>query len=197
MFFGVSQLGRNSRYLVEARETASILQYTGCPLPPQGKELSSTNSNCVELRKLWFCCRSVIKFCQLLVTPRTAARQAPLSSTISQGLLKFLSIELVMLSNHLIFCCPLLLLPSIFLASDSFPMSQLFTSGGQSIGALASESVLPMNIQSWFPLGLTDLISLLFSRVFSSTTVWKYQFFSTQPSLWSNSYICIWLLEKP
>ena len=92
----------------------------------------------------------------------------------------------------------LLLLPS-FPASGSFPMSQLFTSGNQSIGVSASASVLPMNIQGWFPLGLTSLISLLFkwlSRVFSSTTVQKYQFFGTQPSLWSNSHICTWLLDN-
>ena len=78
-----------------------------------------------------------------------------------------------------------------FLASGSFPVSQLFTSGGQSIGALASASVLPMNIQGWFPLGLTGLISLLseeLSKVFSSTTVWKHQFFGAQPSLWSNCH---------
>ena len=74
-------------------------------------------------------------------------------------------------SNHLTLCHPLLLLPSIFPASGYFPMSQFFSSGGQSIGA--SASVLPMNIQDWFPLGLTGLISLLFkglSRVFSSTS---------------------------
>ena len=77
-----------------------------------------------------------------------------------------------------------------FPASGSFPVSRLFASGGQSIGALASASVLPMNIQGWLPLGLTGLISLLsrgLSRVFSSTKVWKHQFFSAQPSLWSNS----------
>ena len=76
---------------------------------------------------------------------------------------------------------------------------QLFPSGGLSIGASPSASVLPMNIQGWFPLGSTGLISLLskeLSRVFSSTTVWKHQFFSTQPSLWSSSHICTWLLEK-
>ena len=87
-----------------------------------------------------------------------------------------------------------------FPASESFPMSQLFVSGGQSIGALASVSVLPMNIQDWFILGLTGLISLLFKRlstIFSSTTIWKHQFFGTQPSLWFNSHICTWLLEKP
>ena len=87
-----------------------------------------------------------------------------------------------------------------FPASGSFPMSQLFTSGGQSIGASASASVLPMNIHDWFPLGLTDLISLQskgFSRVFCNTTVQKHQFFGTQLSLWSNSHICTRLLEKP
>ena len=74
------------------------------------------------------------------------------------------------------------------------------TSAGQSIGASVSASVFPMNIQDCFPLGLTGLISLLskrFSRVFSSTTVQKHLFFGTQPSLWSSSYICTWLLEKP
>ena len=87
-----------------------------------------------------------------------------------------------------------------FLASGSFPMSQLFTSDGQTIEALASASVLPMNIQGWFPLGLTGLISLLskrLSRFFSSTTIRKHQFFNAQPSLWSNSHIRTWLLEKP
>ena len=68
--FWVSQLGRHSWYLVEARDTASILQYTGCPLSPQGKGLSSPNSNCVELRKLWFCCCSVIKLCPTLCDPK-------------------------------------------------------------------------------------------------------------------------------
>ena len=79
-----------------------------------------------------------------------------------------------------------------FPASRSFPMSQFFTSGGQSIGVSASASVLPMNIQCLFPLGWTGLISLKFkglSRVFSITTVQKHQFFGTQLSLWSNSHI--------
>ena len=87
-----------------------------------------------------------------------------------------------------------------FPASGSFPMSWFFTSGSQSVGASASASVLPMNIQDWFPLGLTGLITLQskgFSRVFSNTTVQKHQFFSAQPSLWSNSHIHTWLLEKP
>ena len=75
----------------------------------------------------------------------------------------------------------------------SFSMSQLFTSGGQNIGASASASVLPNSIQGWFPLRLTGLISLLsrgLSRVFSSTTVRKHDFFSTLPSLLSSSHIC-------
>ena len=87
-----------------------------------------------------------------------------------------------------------------FPASGSFLMNQVFASGGQSIGTSALTSVLPMNIQDWFPLGLTGWISLQskgLSRVFSNTTVQKHQFFGTQPSLWSNSYIHTWLLEKP
>ena len=118
-------------------------------------------------------------------SPWTAACQASLSS-ISWSLLKHRSIESVMASNHLILCCPLLLLPSIF------PMSQLFASGGQSIRVSALASVLPVNIQGWFSLRLTGWISLQskgLSRVFSSTTVQKHQFFGAQPSLRSNSHI--------
>ena len=87
-----------------------------------------------------------------------------------------------------------------FPASGSFQMSQLFASGGHSIGVSASASVLPMNIQDLFPLGCTGWISLQFkglSRVFSNTTVQKYQFFSAQLSLYSNSHIHTWQLEKP
>ena len=111
---------------------------------------------------------------RMFVTSQTAARQASVSFTISWSLLKVKSTELMMLSNHLILCHPLLLLPSIFPSIRvSFPMSQFFASGGQSTGAPASASV---NIQGWFPLGLSSLISLLskgLSRVFSSTTVWN------------------------
>ena len=87
--------------------------------------------------------------------------------------------------------------PQSFPASGSFPMSWLFTSGGQSIGA--SASVLPMDTQDWSTLGWTGWFSLQskgLSSIFSSTTVQKHQFFSAQPSLWSNSHICIWLLGK-
>ena len=90
-------------------------------------------------------------------------------------------------------------LPS-FPASRSFQMSQLFASGGQSTGVSASASVLPVNTQDWSPLGWTGWISLQskgLSRIFSNTTVQKHQFFGTQLSLWSNSHIHTWLLEKP
>ena len=97
---------------------------------------------------------------QLFVTPWTAALQSSLSITNSQSLLKLMSMDSVMPSNHLILCHPLLLLPSIFPSIRVFIMSQFFTSGGQSTGVSASASVLPMNIQDWFPLGLTDLILL-------------------------------------
>ena len=111
---------------------------------------------------------------QLFVTPWTAARQASLSITNSQSLPKLVSIELVMPSNHLILCCPLLFPPSIFPRLGSFQISQLFASGVQSIGVSASASVLPMNIQDWFPLGFTGRSSLKskgLSRVFSNTRV--------------------------
>ena len=87
--------------------------------------------------------------------------------------------------------------PQSFPASESFPMSLLLPSSGQSIGA--SASVLPMNIQDWFPLGFTGLILMSkgLSRVFSSTTIWKHQFLGAQPSLWSISHIHTWLVEKP
>ena len=86
-----------------------------------------------------------------------------------------------------------------FPARESFPMSWLFASGAQSIGVSPSLSVLRMNIQGWFPLGLTSMMSLQskgLSRVFSKTSVRKHQFLGAQPSLWINSYIHTWL-EKP
>ena len=97
---------------------------------------------------------------QFFVTPWTAACQASLSFTISWRFLKLMSIESVMPPNHLILCHLLLLLSQSLPTSGSFPMSQLFTSGGQSIGASASTSILSMSIQGWFPWGLTGLISL-------------------------------------
>ena len=134
----------------------------------------------------------------LFMTPWTAAHQASLSITNSRSLLKLMSLESVMPSNHFILCS-LLLLPWIFPSIRVFS-TQFFTSGGQSIGVSASTSVLPMNIQGWFPLGWAGWISLQsegLSRVFSNTTVQKHQFFGTQLSLWSNSHIHTWLLERP
>ena len=123
---------------------------------------------------------------RLFATPWTAARQASLSITNSRSLLKLMSIESVMPSNHLILCCPLLLPPSIFPRIRVFSQSvgqqlasQFFTADGQSIGVSSSASVLPMNIQDLFTLGLTGLVSLQsrgLSRVFSNTTVYKHQF---------------------
>ena len=136
---------------------------------------------------------------QLFATPWTAACQAPLSFTISWSLLRLKSIESVMLSNHLILCYPLLLCLQSLSASGSFPISWFFTSGGQSIGASASPSVLSMNIQGWFPLGLNGLTSLLskgLSRIFLCNTIQKHQFLGTHPSLWSNSHMRMLLMEK-
>ena len=112
------------------------------------------------------------------------------SSPLSQWCYPTISFSVVPFSSHL----------QSFPASEPFPMSQLFTWGGQSIGVSASASVFPMNIQDWFPSGWTSWISLQckgLSRVFSNTTVQKHQFFYAQLSLESNSHIHTWLLEKP
>ena len=133
----------------------------------------------------------LLSYVQLFATPWTAACQASLSITNPWSLLKLMPIESVIPSNHLILCRPLLLPPTIFPSIRVFPMSQFFTSGGQSIGVSPSASVLPMNIQDWFPLGWTGWISLLskeYSRVFSNTTVQKHQFFGAQLSSQFNSH---------
>ena len=130
----------------------------------------------------------------------SAASQAVLSFTVCQSLFKFMSIESVMLSKHLILCRPLFVCLQSFPASESFPMSGLFAPGEHNIGVSASTSVLPMNIQGWFPLGLTSLISLQFkglSQVFSSTTIQKHRLFGAQPFLGFKSHICTWVKGKP
>ena len=135
----------------------------------------------------------------LFATPWTAACQASLSIISSRSLLKLMSIESVMPSNYLVLCCPLLLLPSIFptirVCSDE---SALHTKWSKYWSF--SISISPSNEYSGlFPLVLMGLISLQsngLSRVFSNTTVQKHQFFSAQISLWSNSHIHTWLLEK-
>ena len=105
--------------------------------------------------------------------------------SVSPSLLRLMSIESVMLSIHLILCCSL--------SPFAFSLSQ-HQGVFRWVGTAASATVLPMNVQGWFPLGLTDPISLLskgLSRVFSNTTIWKHQYFRAQPSVWSNSHIHI------
>ena len=146
-------------------------------------------SSVQSLRRVW-----------LFATPWIAARQASLSIINSWSSLKLTSIELVMPSSHLILCSPLFLHPQSLPASESFPMSQLFASSGQSVGVSASASVLPMNTQDSSPLEWTGWISLQskgLSRVFSNTTVQKHQFFGAQLSSQSNSHSHTWPLEKP
>ena len=131
--------------------------------------------------------------------PWTAPCQASQSLNISWSMLWPMSIEWVMPSSHPILYILFSLSLQSFPASESFPVSQFFASGGQTIGTSASASIFSMNIKDWFPLGLTGLISLQSKgllRVFSSTTVQKHQFFSAQISLWFNAHIHTWLLEK-
>ena len=134
---------------------------------------------------------------QLFSTPWTVVSQASLSITSSWSLLKFTSSQWC--HPTILLCCPLHLLPSIFPSIRIFSNESVLQIAGQSTGAAASASVLPVNIQDWFPLGLTSSISLLSKgllRVFSNTTVQKHQLFGTQLSLQSSSHIYIWLLEN-
>ena len=149
--------------------------------------------------RLYFVTVQSLSCVWLFATPWNRARHTSLSFTIFQSLFKLMSIEL---------WCYLTISPSAaffsfclqsFPASGSFPMSWLFVSGVQSIGASALASFLSMNIQGWFPLRFTGLISSMskgLSRVFSNPTVQKHQFFGTQLCLWFNSYIHTWLQEK-
>ena len=137
---------------------------------------------------------------RLFVTPWIAAGQASLSITKSWSSLKLMSIELVMLSNHLILCCPFLFCLQSFPVLRSFPMSWLFhqVTKYRSFGF----SISPSNEYSGLISFRIDWFNLLavqgtLSRVFWSTTVQKYQFFGTQPSKWSNSHTHTRLLEKP
>ena len=135
---------------------------------------------------------------QLFTTSWAAAHQSSLSITISWSLLKLLSIELVMPSNHLILCCPLLL-PSIFPRIRVFSNESDLHIRWPNCWSFSFTSVPPMNIQDWFPFGLTGLISMQskrLSRVFSNTTVQKHQS-SVLSFLYSPTHIHPWLLEKP
>ena len=139
-----------------------------------------------------FCSLSCV---QLFATPWMAGRQASLSFTTFWSLLKLISLSQWCHPTVSSSVVPFSSCPQSFPAPGFFPMGWLFASGGQSIEASTSASVLPKNIQGWFPFGLTGLISLQskgLSRVSSSITIWKHQFFGTQPSLWYNSHIHTW-----
>ena len=128
----------------------------------------------------------------LTLQPCGQHTRLPSPSPSSRSVLKFMSVESMMPSNHVSICCSLLL-PSIFPSIRVFSIESTLHQVAKILGASASASVLPMNIQDLFPLGLPGGISLQskgLSRVFSNTTVWKHQFFSAQPSFWSNSHIC-------
>ena len=134
----------------------------------------------------------------LFATPWTTAHQGSLSITNSWGLLKLMSTESVMPSNHLILSRPLLLLPSIVPSIRVFSNESALCIRWPEYWSFGIS--LPKDIQDWFPLGLIGLISLQskgLSRVFSNTTVQNHQFFGAQPSLWFNSHFHTWLLEKP
>ena len=136
---------------------------------------------------------------RLFATPWTATLQVSFFITNSQSLLKLMSIELVMPSNHLILCPPLLLLLSVFISIRVFSKDSVICIRWPKHCSFSFSIILPMNIRDWFPLRLIGWISLQakgFSRVFSNTTVQKHQFFCTQLSSQSNSYIHTWPLEK-
>ena len=150
-----------------------------------------------QLQRLICCFVLLPSGVQLSVTPWTVARQASLSFITSLSLLKFISIESMMPSNHLILCHPILLLPSIF------PSSRVFCNESAlriRWPKYCSFSISPSNEYSglisykidWFDLAVQGTLKRL-----TSTTVWKYQFFGTQPFLLSSSHIRTWLLEKP
>ena len=151
-------------------------------------------------RNIWISSVQLLSHVWLFVTSWTTACQASLSITNSRSLLKLMPIESVMPSNLSSSVVPFSSCPQSLPASGSFPMSQLFAWGGQSIGVSALASVLPMNTQDWSPLVWTGWISLQsqgLSRVFSNTTVPKHQFFGAQLFSQSNSHIHTWPLEKP
>ena len=135
---------------------------------------------------LWDSMQEYVRFVCPSLSPGACPNSSPLN--------------LMMPSNHFILHHPLSSCLQSLPASGSFPMSQFFPTDGQTTGASAAASILPVNIQDWFPLGLISLISLQSKgllRVLPSSTIWKPQFFRTQGSLRSNSHIHTWLLEKP
>ena len=190
---------KKSRWCVEERMT-SILPHPSPPDPPvkqryieQGDSFSPSYFECKHPLTHFSSVQS-LSHERLFVTPWIAACQASLSITSSQSLFKLMAIEPVMPSSHLILCRPLLLLPPIS------PSIRVFSS--ESVLCIRwpkywgfSFSISPSNEYSGLIYFRIDCLGL--SRAFSNTTVWKHQFFSSQLSLWSNSHIHTWLLEKP
>ena len=161
---------------------------------------SSTHTSSALLGITGTCCPSVIQLCLTLWDPMDCSRSRLPYPSLPPRVCSN-SCPLIWWSHPTISSSVIPLSSCLYSlpASRSFPMSWLFASGSQRIGAWTSASVLPMSIQDWFPLGLTSLISLLsreLSRVFSSITIWKHPFLGAQPSLWSSSHICTWLLER-
>ena len=187
-----AHLGSGGNYICIAQlvKNPTAIQETWVQSPGWENPLEKGKASSVQL----------LSWVQLFVIPWTTAHQAPHPSPtpgvypnscpLSRWCHPTISSSVVPFSS-----CP-----QSFPASGSFQISQLFPSGGQSIGLSASPSFLPMNTQDWSPLGWTDWISLQskgLSRVFSNTTVQKHQFFGAQLSSQSNSHIHTWLLEKP
>ena len=144
-------------------------------------------------------CCSVSKSCLIFCYPMNCSTPGFSALTVLQGCSNSCGSSRWCHPTITFSAAPFSFCPQLFPTSGSFPMNRLFQSIGQSIGTSTSASVLPINIQCWFPLGLTGLISLLskgLSKVFSNTTFQKHQLFSTQPSLWSSFHICISLMEK-
>ena len=165
------------------------------------QKLTSTEGKVFSSLLIWYCCCSVAKLCLILCDPMDWLQHARLPSpslsprTCTNSCPSSWWCHPTISSSVIPFSCA-----QSFPASGSFPLNQLFVSDGQSIGASVSSSVLPMDIQGWFPLGLTDLISLVskgLSTTLSNTTVWEHQPLGAQPSLWLNYHIHTWLLEKP
>ena len=154
---------------------------------------------CYRNRRRHFSLVQSLSHVRLFATPWTALCKASLSITNSRSLLKLMSIESVMPSNHLIFCRRPLLPSSVFPSIRVFSNESVLHIRWPKYWSF-SFSISTSFKWGWFPLRLTGLISLQskgLSRVFSNTTVQKHQFFGTQLSLWSNSHIHTWLLEKP
>ena len=153
-----------------------------------------------SMERMHCCCRcSDAKLRPLFGTPWTAARQASLSFTTSLSLLKVMSMEWVMPAHHLILCCPLLLLPSIFPSIRVFSNELALCIRWPKYWSF-SFSISPSNEYSGLIFFRIDQFDLAVQGTLKSLlqhTVWKHQFFGTQPSLWSNSHIHTWLLEKP